>query len=273
MTGMLNIFSHFRMLAVVNGIALLTAGCAPKYADLKTFVQGHEKQVAAVEYRLEPPDVIAIASPTAPEVDGDVQQIRSDGKISLKLIGEMQAAHLTPRELASKIEEALSRYYHSPSVSVRVMSFESKKIYVFGQVGRSGALPFTGRDTVLDVLAETQLTPAAWGAMVKVIRPSASPDERHEIVVNVVEMMQSGDLRANFLLQEGDIVFVPPTPFAWAGAVIQEVMFPVTAAANAYSTPASFIAATEYYRNRDSGRSYIRLSPGSLPGGIPGIGY
>lgn len=274
---MLKTLSHFRLPVALLGLGL-TAGCAPRYDDLKAFVQGHEKQVAAVEYRLEPPDVVAIASPTAPEIDGDVQQIRSDGKISLRLIGEIQAAHLTPRELADKIEEALSRYYNSPSVSVRVVSYESKKIFVFGQVTRPGALPFTGRDTLLDVLAEAQLAPGAWGAMVKVIRPAASPDERYEVVVNVDEIMQSGDLRGNFLLQEGDIVYVPQTPFVWAGLKIQEVLFPFSAAANAYSMPTTFIAATEYYRNRDSGRSYIRLSPGGLPtagfsGGIPGAGY
>jgi hypothetical protein len=83
------------------------------------------------------------------------------------------------------------------------------------------------------------------------------------VVVDVDRMMQSGDLQANFLLQEGDIIYVPPTPLAFAGFAIQEVLFPFSSAAELYSTPASFIAATEYYKNRESGRSYIRLSPGS----------
>ncbi len=138
-------------------LAALLAGCAPKYADLKSFVQGHEGQVASFEYVIQPPDVIALSSPTAAELDGEVQQVRSDGKISLKLLGEVEAAGLSPRDLGSKIEELLSRYYVSPSVNVRVVAFESQKLYVFGQVTRPGTLPFTGRDTVLGCVALTAI--------------------------------------------------------------------------------------------------------------------
>jgi len=205
-------------------------GCASnennKYADLKNFVQAHRQDVAAVEYRLEPPDVVAISSPTAPEVDGEVQQIRSDGKISLRLLGEVKAAGLTPRELAAKLEELLSRYYVNPKVNVQVAAYLSKNVYVFGQVQMGGALPFTGRDTVLDVLAKAKPTFLAWGAQVKVIRPSPSENDRSEVVVNVDEMMQTGDLRNNFLLKEGDIVYVPPTPLAWLGLRVRELLFP-----------------------------------------------
>jgi protein involved in polysaccharide export with SLBB domain len=248
-------------LAVLAGLA---AGCAPKYDDLKSFTQGHEQQAAAIEYRIEPPDVINLSSPTAPELDGDIQQIRSDGKISLKLLGEVEAANLTPRELGSKLEEMLSRYYVAPSVTVRVVSFESKKVYVFGQVSRSGALPFTGNDTLLDVLAAAQLTPTAWGQQVKVIRPSASEKDRHDIIVDVDRIVQSGDLKSNFLLQEGDIVYVPPTPLAWLHGQIQDVAGPMAGASTIYTTPATMIGATDYYKNHKSSQTRVWLSPGSI---------
>lgn len=257
-----------RSAATVAATLATTAlfGCAPKYQDLKAFVQAHEPEVAATEYRLQPPDVIAISSPTAPEVDGEIQQLRSDGKLSLKLLGEVHGANMTPRELASKLEELLGRYYVSPSVSVRVVSFESKKIYVFGQVSRPGTLPFTGRDSVLDVLAQAQPDPAAWGSQVKVIRPSATPKERREIVVDIDRMMQTGDLRENVLLQEGDIVYIPPSPLACVSLGMVRWLFPFQQAATAYSLPANFIGANEYYKNHDSGQTYIRLSPGSSAG-------
>lgn len=249
-------------LAVIAAIAF--TGCAPRYENLKGFLQGDQRELAAGTYRLQPPDVVGISSPTAPELDGDVQPIRSDGKLTLRLIGEVQAAGLTPRELAARIEESLAHYYETPSVSVRVVSFESQKIYVFGMVTRTGALPFTGRDTVLDVLAQAQPNRAAWGAMVKVIRPSADPEGRKELVVDVDRIMQTGDTRDNFLLQEGDIVYVPPTPLAWAGLALQEVLFPFSSAASAYSTPATFIAATDYYQDRSTGQTYLRLSPSTV---------
>ncbi len=237
------------------------AGCAPQYEDLRTFTQGHEQQVGAAAYRLAPPDVVAISSPTAAEIDGDIQPIRSDGKISLRLLGEVQAAGLTPTELAGKLEEQLSKYYVSPAVNVRVAGFKSQKLYIFGHVNRTGMVPFTGRDTVLDVLANAGLARGAWGSNVKVIRPSADEKARHEITVDVDRIMQTGDLKSNLLLQPGDIIYVPPTPFVWAGLALQEVMFPVREAADAYTLPAQVIGATDYYQDRDSGRTYIRLSP------------
>lgn len=251
-------------------IAVLSPSCAPKYDDLKVFSRPDEQKVAATTYKLAPPDSIAISSPTAAELDGEVQPIRSDGKISLKLLGEVDVVGLTPTELAHKLEQQLARYYVNPTVSVRVVSFESKRLYVFGHVGRQGFMPFTGRDTVLDVLSQARPVRGAWTANVKVIRPSAIEKERHEITVDVDRIMQAGDLKSNFLLQEGDIVYVPPTPFVWAGMQMQEVLFPVREAASAYNIPAQFMGATDYYQNKDTGRTYIRLSPS---GGIPLTGF
>ncbi len=183
------------------------AGCSqPKYNDLQHFAQAHTQDVGDTVYRLEPPDIVAISSPTCPEIDNEIQQVRSDGKLSLRLLGEVKVSGLAPRELAAKLEDLLKKYYTNPSVSVQVAGFESRKVYVFGQVTRGGKHPYTGRDTVLDMLSKSGPTSLAWGAQVKIIRPSAAPDERHEIVINVDEMMQSGDLRNNYLLKEGDIV-------------------------------------------------------------------
>jgi len=226
---------------------VLATGCAPKYEDLKAFLQAHENDVAAADYRIEPPDIISIHSPTAPEIDNAVQRIRSDGKISLKLLGEVKVSGLTPREAAAKIEELLARYYVSPTVIVRVASYESKKVYAFGQVGGKGARPFTGRNTVLDVLSDAQPNFIAWNEQVKVIRPSAAPGERHTMTVDVNKMMQTGDLTSNFLLQEGDIVYVPPTPLGQLGLWINQLLFPFSPLLNAYEEPYRFKNSTEYY--------------------------
>jgi len=241
------------------------AGCADehKYADLKNFVQAHREDVAAVEYRLAPPDVVQISSPTAPEVDGEAQQIRSDGKISLRLLGEVKAAGLTPRELAARLEELLSRYYVEPKVNVQVAAYLSKKVYVFGQVHSGGALPFTGRDTVLDVLAQTGPTFLAWGNQVKVIRPSAAEDERSELVVNVDDMMQSGNLRDNYLLKEGDIVYVPPTPLGWLGLRVREVLFPFQPIMETYDYAVDVKDAPDRWKYGRYGYRYDNANDGS----------
>lgn len=223
-----------------TGLAVLAIlACGPgcsqaKYEELQHFAQAHTQDVGDTNYRIEPPDIVAISSPTCPEIDNEIQQLRSDGKISLRLLGEVKVSGLTPRELAAKLEDLLRRYYNSPQVNVQVAGYESRKIYVFGQVSNGGKHPYTGRDTLLDVLARSGPTGLAWGAQVKVIRPSAAPDERHEIVVDVDKMMQSGDMQNNFLLKEGDIVYVPPTPLAWVGLRVRELLFPFQPVMNTY---------------------------------------
>lgn len=224
------------------------AGCTSKYQDLKAFVQAHDHgDVGASTYRIDPPDVLSISSPTASEIDGAYQTVGIDGKISLKLLGEVKVSRLTPREAASKLEDLLRRYYVDPKVHVRVAGYRSKKIYVMGQVDRVGPRIYNGRDTVLDVLAESRPTFLAWNAQVHVIRPNATESERHDIVVNVDEIMQKGDTRANFLLQPGDIVYVPPTPLAWVGLRIRELLFPFNPIYQAYRMPADFMETNDIY--------------------------
>lgn len=227
---------------------IVAGGCANKYDDLKVFTQAHRQEVSGASYRFEPPDTVMIESPTAPEIDNEIQRIRSDGKLSLRLLGEVQVAGLTPEELAAKLEGLLEEYYESPRVIVRVASYESKNVYAFGQVSGAGAHPYTGRDTVLDLLARAQPNFLAWGAQVKVIRPSPNPDERHEITIDIDKMRESGDLTNNILLQEGDIVYVPPTPLGWVGLRVQELLFPVSPMLSAYSTPLSAWRTTEQYQ-------------------------
>jgi len=258
-------------IALAAAAAAAVSGCAPKYADLKAFVQAHDHDVAASKYRIEPPDVIAITCPMAPEIDGAAQRLGSDGKVTLKLLGPVKVSTLTPREAAAKLEQLLSRYYVAPKVHVRVVSSESKKIYVLGQVAGAGPKPFTGRDTLLDVLAKAQPNFIAWGSRVKVIRSNAKPGEIREITVDVDKMMQKGDLRGNVLLQEGDIVYVPPSPLGWLGLRIQEALFPFSPMFSAYTFPADVATAPKAYEDLDD-RGYYGGRGGYGYGGIGSYG-
>lgn len=228
-------------------------GCSDtKYENLKVFLQAHEQDVITTDYRIQPPDVIMLSSPTSKEVDGHIQRVRGDGKISLKLLGEVKISGLTCAETGAKVADLLARYYTDPTVSVRVMSSDSQKIYVFGEVSAPGAYAFTGRDSLIDVLSRARMTWLAWRAQVKVIRPSANPDERHELVLDVDKLITKGDMRTNFLLQAGDIVYIPPTPLAWTGQRVRELLFPFQPALGAYTMGASIPAANDVYFGDDN---------------------
>ena len=219
--------------------AVTSAGCAPKYDDVKAFVQAHNHDVVDATHRARPTDMVVIASATCPEVDNINTRINPDGTIMLRLLGPVKVSMLTEQEIAAKMEKLLTRYYVDPKVEVRLITPTSRCIYVFGQVTFNGPRPFTGNDTLLTVLANARPNLIAWGEMVRVVRPSANPDEVREISIDVTRMIEKGDLRNNLLLQEGDIVYVPPTPLGWVGLRLQELLYPTIPLLNAYAFPAN----------------------------------
>ena len=103
--------------------------------------------------------------------------------------------------------------------------------YVLGQVYLPGPKISTGRDTVLSAIAEARLNPMAWLEHIQVIRPSDSKLIRPEIFeVNFDRMSIHGDTAKNVLLQEGDIVYVPPTLLAALGLKVEELIQPIARA-------------------------------------------
>jgi hypothetical protein len=104
-----------------------------------------------------------------------------------------------------------------------------------------------------------------------VIRPSPNPEKVKEITVNIDKMIKEGDLRGNFLLQEGDVVYVPPTPMGWVGLRVQEALFPLNPVLSAAEMPVDAKWTYDRYkhwddygyygrggRRRGSIRSYLR---------------
>lgn len=211
---------------LLAGHLAVASGCRSDDREINAFIHHWEASVSGTIDIVQPPDAIEIHSPDAPEIDGEVQVVDAAGKISLRLIGQVKVAGMTTVEIARKLEAILSKYYSDPTVRVRLAQRRSKRIYVFGQVGHSGAFPYTGRDTVLSVLAKANLSFMSWKSQIKVIRPSHEDGKRHVIVVNADKIMEQGDLEMNVLLEEGDIIYVPPTPLAWLGLRARELLFP-----------------------------------------------
>jgi len=231
-------------------VALSCAGCATTHDQLVAFLRAHDVEVSTGSYVVRPPDAIAIHAPGAPEVDGTVQQVRSDGKVVLRLLGEVDVAGLTTEEIASKIKAQLSRYYIEPEVVVQVAAYRSQYYYVFGEVVQPGPKPYTGRDTLLMALADAQPTFLAWRSQIRVVRPSSDGKEHSKtIVVDLDRMLRDGDLSGNILLQEGDVIEVPPTPLAWVGHRVRELLYPVDPALRTYTAPAAAINASHVYKD------------------------
>ncbi len=241
---------------------LFTTGCATRHDQLVAFLRSHEAEVATGDYVVRPPDTIRVHAPMADEVDGATQTVRADGKVVLRLLGEIDVVGLTTHEIAKKVKAQLSRYYVDPEVEVEVARYASQFYYVFGEVHQPGPRQFTGRDTLVQALAEAMPTDLAWRSQIRVVRPAADEEERKVIVIDLDKMVYEGDLTMNVLLQEGDIIQVPPTPLAWLGHRVRELLYPVDPVMDAYNTPARLIESTNTYEDHfgeaDDGRKRWR---------------
>lgn len=213
----------------------LMAGCfSSNPEDIQAFIKPYEVNVTAENYVLQPPDEIEIHCTQVPEVHLQRQRIRPDGKVSFEGIGEVEAAGKTPAQVATGLREKIAQLYAVTGdhpVDVRIATYGSKVIYVMGQVARPGPMNYTGRDSVLTALAITQPNPMAWKSRVQVVRPAATEDVDPRIFeVNLNKMMVHGDSSKDVLLQEGDIVYVPPTILASVAMVLEQFISPIARA-------------------------------------------
>jgi protein involved in polysaccharide export with SLBB domain len=230
---------QIRVLATVLILMCLLTGCFKSNPDdIRAFVKPYEVDVTAENYVFQPPDEIEIHCAQVAEVHLQRQRIRPDGKISFEALGEIEVAGKTPQEVAEVIKEKVKSLYQLPGdnyVDVRVAAYASKVFYVLGQVARPGPRNYTGRDTLMMSLANANPVTTAWEQRVQVIRPTEQEGERPMIFeVNYAKMMAEGDLTMNVLLEEGDIVYVPPTILASIAMTIEEFITPVARAFYGY---------------------------------------
>ena len=229
-------------LAVLSLLTIILTGCfSSNPRDIEAFTMPDMVEVSSKSYILSPPDEITVHCSKVPEIDLQSQQIRPDGKISFEGVGEMDAAGKTPAQVAAEIREKVLELYQADlvgekSVDVRIVAFRSKRYYVLGQVTVPGAQVYSGRDTVLGAIALAgSPTVLAWQERIQIIRPPKGKNGTAKIFeVNFDRMAAHGDMSGNVLLEEGDIIFVPPTILAAAAMKIEEFIRPIARAFSGY---------------------------------------
>jgi polysaccharide biosynthesis/export protein len=158
-------------------------------------------------YQIGPEDVLDISVWKEPDVSR-VVPVRPDGRISLPLINDVQAAGMAPQQLAKTISEKLRKYLNEPQVTVIVTAINSQRVYVVGEVLRAGAFPLIPGMTVLQALS------SAGGfttfADVKKIHVMRLRDGQHvELPFNYREVLKGDNPNQNIKLEPGDTVVVP----------------------------------------------------------------
>lgn len=159
-------------------------------------------------YRIGPEDLLDIAVWNNTSISRTTP-VRPDGKISLPLLNDVQAAGLTPTQLAESISARLAEYTPNPEVSVIVREVNHFKVSVLGEVKKPGRYDFRSQATVLDALAVAGgLSDFAARSKIVVLRNNGSGGTQR-IPVNYNKIVTAETPPGNLYLQPGDIILVP----------------------------------------------------------------
>jgi len=231
----------FKSVVALLAIAIPLAGCEPNLgvppSDLaKTSTV--QPTTAPQAYLLQPGDNIEIKFAYVPDLN-QAQIIRPDGKISLPLIHDVQAAGLTPSEL----QDALLKQYQdtalkSPELVVIVREFNSNKIYIGGEVGTPGAQPLLTPTTVLQAILQANgFKNTARANEVLLIRQRAGGGYDWQ-VLNLEKALSGESFAANIPLAPRDVIYVPSSDIANVDLFVDQYIRQVLPIAPGVSLPA-----------------------------------
>jgi polysaccharide export outer membrane protein len=153
-------------------------------------------------------DVLSINVWKEPDVSRSIP-VRSDGRISLPLVGEVQAAGRTPLQLEHEITDKLRAYIAEPEVTVMVQQINSEKFNILGQVTKPGSYPLTRGTTVLDAIATAGgFRDFAKQKGIYILRQS-SPGRDSRIAFNYKDVIKGKHPEQNIQLEPRDTIVVP----------------------------------------------------------------
>jgi polysaccharide export outer membrane protein len=171
----------------------------------KTTTTAASTSQAGPEYVIGPDDTLHIAVWREADLTASLP-VRPDGKISLPLLDDVQAAGLTPKQLADSITEKLKKYVADPRVTVVVTAINSKRIFINGEVLHPGPMPMLPSMTVMQALSSAGLNQFAKIKGIYVLRTQNGKQQK--LPVNYKKLLK-GEIEQNYPLQPGDTIVVP----------------------------------------------------------------
>jgi polysaccharide biosynthesis/export protein len=217
---MFMINKHIARASVVLAVTAM-AGCsstptyppAPVQAPPPVPVQ---TRISGWNYLLGPGDSVNVFVWRNPEVSGSFP-IRPDGKMTMNLIEDMQAAGKTPTQLARDIEKALSKYIQEPIATVIVsggIGPYNQQVRVLGQATSPKALGYREGMSLVDVMIDVGgLTDFADGNKAYISRITKEDGERVQLGVRLEDLLRNGDSTANAEIRPGDVLVIPESFF------------------------------------------------------------
>ena len=134
--------------------------------------------------------------------------VRPDGKISLPLLNDMQAAGLTPSQLAAELTKSLNKFVTNPQVTIIVTQINSQRFYILGEAARPGAYTLIPEMTILQALSNAGgFTPYANSKKIYLLREENGKQQK--LSFNYKDVVAGKRTEQNIVLKNGDTIVVP----------------------------------------------------------------
>ncbi len=199
--------ARFRRLVAAAILLAALGGAVVSFAQTAAPPRGPVSDNTEPEYLVGPGDVLQVVVWKETDLSRDVT-VRLDGRVTVPLLGDVDAAGRTPHRLGEEIAARLAKFIESPQVTVGVTQASSSRFYVIGQVQRAGEFPFTGRTTVLQALALAGgFKDFAKTENILVIRRAKGVQTF--LPVNYKKIEEAKDLTQNIFIAAGDTILVP----------------------------------------------------------------
>lgn len=228
----------------LNGLLILMAalvfvlqGCEPMKIPAEALSEAipNEHAPRVSEFILGPGDRLEITVYRHADLTRDVW-IGPSGKIMYPWAGDIQASGLSIFQLRDRIHDGLSKYIVDPQVSVDILSIQSQKIIVLGEVRTPGFFPAEISMSVLEAIARAGGASAdAEQRSVLLIRGGLENPELR--LLNIERVLKKGDLSDNIMLQGGDIIYMPRAVIADVSrffGYLSTIISPIVDAERAY---------------------------------------
>ncbi|NJL30742.1 MAG: hypothetical protein HC898_03420 [Phycisphaerales bacterium] len=199
--------------------------------------------VGAVEYRMAPPDVITIYSKRVREINGHTEAIRSDGRISLPLIGSVMIAGKTPEEASGETGPDGSGILRGRRHQSARRRLPEQTHFRLGSCGHARSLSLQRTQHGLPHTEPGTANPSGGLGRVEILRPNRDGKLVKRMTIDLDKMIEEGNLEHDALLEENDVIYVPANPLAAVGLALQQLLLPLQPAAQTVNAPADIAQA------------------------------
>ena len=179
--------------------------------DVQTYLRGQpEASDSMAFYQVGPRDIIQIDFFDAPDLSVK-HTVMPDGHINVPLVGKVHVAGMTSEEIARTVRDTAleRRILNNPEVSVTLLEIQSRRIKVFGAVGKAGQYFLKAEQRLLDIIAEAGGVDFSRDSTMIFVLRKVDYTSKLAIEINLNDLIQGKDPASNILLRDEDIIYIP----------------------------------------------------------------